>query len=73
MDNFENNRNWANQISEKLEHLTEGDVLNYLNELESKWKLPDTFEEQFNTILNNSRIEFTSIRKIIKYREYLEC
>ena len=56
MDNFEDNRNWANQISEKLEHLNEEEIIEYLIKLESNWKLPESFEEQFIMILKNLNI-----------------
>ena len=56
MDNFENNRNWANQLSEKLEHLTKEEILDYFINLENVWKLPNSFDEQFIMILNNFSI-----------------
>ena len=56
MDNFENNRNWANQLSEKLEHLTKEEILDYFINLEDVWKLPNSFDEQFIMILNNFSI-----------------
>ena len=56
MDNFEDNRNWANQISEKLEHLNEEEVIEYLSILENNWKLPDNFDEQFKMVLKNFNI-----------------
>ena len=39
MSDFENNRIWANDISEKLEHINEDEIIIYFQKLESKWKL----------------------------------
>lgn len=57
MTDFDENREWANKISEKLEHATSDTIIDYLEELESKWKIPNSIDELLPSILNNFNIE----------------
>ena len=56
MTNFENNREWANSISETLEHSTTDSIMNYLSVLENKWSIPESPEQIFSSILQKFNI-----------------
>ena len=56
MSDFENNRIWANDISEKLEHINEDEIIIYFQKLESKWKLEEKVENSFSNISKNFNI-----------------
>jgi len=56
MSNFDHNREWANNVSETLEHSTEDSIANYLTTLEHRWYTPGTPEQIFSSILTNFNI-----------------
>ena len=47
MANFDNNREWANEISEKLEHCDKSTIFKYFEALEKKWTLSKTVTDSF--------------------------
>ena len=53
MSNFEENREWANGIAEKLEHADHSTILDYLEALEDKWSIKQNFSNSFSKISNN--------------------
>lgn len=59
MSHFEENREWANNISEKIEHCTENEIVEYLELLEEKWSLDENnnFSHSFSKIMNNFNID----------------
>jgi len=56
MSDFEDNRIWANDISEKLEHINVEEIIIYFQQLESKWKLEEKVENNFLNISKNFNI-----------------
>ena len=56
MTNFEQSREWANNISETLEHATRDSIGNYLTALEKKWAVPESPDKIFSSILTNFNI-----------------
>ena len=56
MANFDNNREWANEISEKLEHCDKSTIFKYFEALEKKWTLSKTVTDSFLEILHNFNI-----------------
>jgi len=71
MTDFDSNREWANKISEILEHSTKESLLDYLEKLEIKWKIPDNFTDIFsNTLQNFSIRNINSIDMAIIEIEY---
>jgi phage/plasmid-associated DNA primase len=57
MSNYDDNREWANSISETLEHSTKESLEKYLEDLEKKWKLGASIECIFSNILSNFNIK----------------
>lgn len=57
MTDFENNREWANKLTEKLEHSTKESLLEYLELFEKTWELPSSISDIFSKILHNFSIE----------------
>ena len=71
MTDFDSNREWANNISEILEHSTKESLLDYLEKLEKKWKIPTNINDIFSKILQNFSIKsVTSVDMAIIEIEY---
>jgi len=57
MNTFDENREWANDISDKLEHSTKESIIIYFEILEKKWKLSKNVTDSFSDIMNNFNIK----------------
>ena len=57
MSDFDENRNWANTISEKLEHSDKESIIVYFNKLCTKWILCNEVIDSFNQICENYYIK----------------
>ena len=57
MSNFDDNRDWANSFSEFIEHATNEEIINFLDKLEDKWSIPNSFDEHYEKIEKNLNIE----------------
>jgi hypothetical protein len=53
---FEKNREWANNINEKLEHSDPSSIIEYFHKLESIWNLKNDISDRFLQISNNFNI-----------------
>lgn len=53
---FEKNREWANEINEKLEHSNPSSIVNYFENLENKWQLENDITKSFSKISFNFNI-----------------
>lgn len=58
MTDFEQNREWVNKLTVKIEEANEQEIFTYLEELENKWKIQktDNFNLLFSQILTNFKI-----------------
>ncbi len=54
---FEKNREWANQINEKLEHSDPSSIVEYFENLEKRWKLNNDISSSFTKIANNFNVK----------------
>jgi len=54
---FEKNREWANSITEKLEHSDPSSIVTYFKNLEYKWKLDNNIMSSFKKISDNFNIK----------------
>ena len=60
MSNFDENREWANQISEKLEHSDSSTIIEYFTQIEKTWTLTKDISNNFEIISKNFNIKNTS-------------
>ena len=56
MSDYDANRLWANDIMQNLEEADDRVILNYLGDLEEKWKIPQGVDAVFTKILSNFNI-----------------
>jgi hypothetical protein len=56
MSDFENNREWANGISETLEHSTPETIMQYFIKIEKCWSAPNLSEQMLSSILQKFNI-----------------
>lgn len=77
--NFEDNREWANHITEKLEYSDSTSILEYLKMLENKWEISGLdigasftkLSKNFNvTCLDNIDINFIETRRTKSYGKF---
>ena len=54
---FEKNREWANSITEKLEHSDPSSIIKYFEILEKKWNLDKDIVNSFKKISDNFNIK----------------
>lgn len=57
MSNFDDNRDWANNISDLLEHTDKESILEYFYKLEDKWQISTDFVKNFSQICKNFKVD----------------